>query len=227
MQEHGEIRQDLYMMWLSENYGWLVSLAIQVFIAYHVYFLSIRLTTRAKLEHKEVIKAKIAELLSEVRRKKISSKVYLVNINRYFKDYPSNKEKRFEGYSHIRAELKAVRYDGVEFFSGMPEEVYRENDGSLSFKGVKGVKPVFNVNPVGLVPYEWIEYIDVNGDEFGFVPLIYCRFRGRTNWKFWKQFRFYGYPYKNLTYYKRSEKYDESRDPMELKYEYVDQKIAS
>ncbi len=202
----------------------IISLSIQGFIAYHVYFLSKRLTNKAKLEHKEKIKQITEEYLAGIRSKKLSSKVYLVNINRYFKDYPSNTEKTFEGYSHIRADIKSVRFDGIEFFAEMPTEVYRNKSGDLSFKGEKKGK-VFNVYPVGIVPYEWIEHIDLEGDEYAFVPLFYCHYKGRTHWKFWKRLLFFGYPYKKMIYYKISDTYDEGNDPVDMKYEYICQRI--
>lgn len=209
----------------SENYGWFASLLIQGFIAYHVFFLSQKLTNRAKLEHKETVKRKVEELLSEIRKKKLNSEVYMVNINRYFKDYPSNTEKRFEGYSHIRAEIKAIRFDGIEFFAEMPVEIYQKQGGELSFKGKKGEK-VFNAFPVGIVPYEWIEHIDLEGDEYGFVPLFYCHFKGKTNWRFWKHFLFFGYPYKKMIYYKKREVYEKDNDPTDMKYEWINQHIS-
>jgi len=210
--------------WVLENYGWIVSLLIQSFIAYHVFFLSKKLSNRARLKHKEAIKRKADKLLTRIRGKKLNSEVYLVNIRRYFKDYPSNAEKRFESYSHIRAEIKSTRFDGIEFFAGPPVEVYKKTNGSLSFKGTKKNK-VFNDYPVGVVPYEWIEHIDVDGDEYAFVPLFYCHYKGRTNWNFWKRLLFYGYPYKKILYYKLRDVYDERNDPSEMKYSYVDQII--
>ena len=71
---------DKLIEWISGNYGWIVSLFIQGFIAYHVFFLSQRLSNRERLKHKESIKKKADELLSEIRRKKLNSEVYLVNI---------------------------------------------------------------------------------------------------------------------------------------------------
>lgn len=211
--------------WISNNYGWAISLLIQSFIAYHVFFLSQRLTNRERLKHKDSIKKKADELLSEIRRKKLNSEVHLVNINRYFKDYPSNEEKRFEGYSHIRAEIKTTRFDGIEFFAEMPREVYRKKDGTLSFNGTKK-EHVFNAFPVGVVPYEWIEHVDIEGDEFAYVPQFYCYFKGKTNWRFWKQLLFFGYPYKRMLYYRLSDVYDEHNDPMEMKYAYIDEAIS-
>lgn len=211
-------------IWLLENYDLLISLFIQIFIAYHVFFLSKKLSSRARLEHKEKIKQKAEELLSEIHSKKLNSEVYMVNINRYFKDYPSNKEKIFEGYSHIKAEIKSTRFDGIQFFCSMPVEVYKKANGKLSFKGEDKEK-VFNAFPVGIVPYEWVEYIDLHGDEYGYVPLFYCHFKGKTNWNFWKRLKFFGYPYKNLVYYRESEVYREGNDPTDMKYRFIDEQI--
>jgi len=211
--------------WLSTNCGWVISLFIQGFIAYHIFFLSKKLSNRARLKHKEKIKQKAEELLSKIHRQKLNSEVYLVNINRYFKDYPSNKEKRFEGYSHIRAEIKSTRFDGVQFFSAMPVEVYQKSNGELSFNR-KNKEKVFNAFPVSVVPYEWIEHIDLDGDEYGYVPLFYCHFKGKTNWKFWKCLLFFGYPYKRTDYYRESEVYHEDNDSVDMKYCFIDEPIS-
>jgi hypothetical protein len=201
------------------NYSWILETLVQIFIAYHVVFLSKKLSNKGRLEHRENIKTKIETLVS-----KGNSEVYLVNINRYFKDYPSNTERYFQGYSHLRAELKQTSVDGIEVFSGSPREVYRNSKGKLSFKG-KDKEKVFTAFPVGLIPYDWIEYIDVRGDEFGYVPLIYCHYKGKTNWKFWKKLRFYGFPYKKTIYYRKNEHYDDKTDPQNMRYTYVGENL--
>jgi hypothetical protein len=212
--------------WIKSNYGWALSLIIQSITAYHIYFLSRRISLNAKLGHKRKIKQKANKLLAGINRDNLNSEVYLVNVERYFKDYPSNKEKIFEGYSHLKAELKSTRYDGVEFFVEAPREVYKKSSGELSFNGVKSDK-VFNVFPVGIVPYEWIEDIDDHGDEFSGVPLFYCYYRGKSNWNFWKRLRFYKFPYKKILYYRIRETYQKNNDPFEMKYSYVSEKISN
>lgn len=204
-------------IWFSNNYGWVISILIQGFIAYHIFFLSKRLTNKEKLKHKEKVKDKTENLLSKIRREELNSEVYLVNINRYFKDYPSNEEKKFEGYSHIKAEIKSTRFDGVQFFSAMPIAVYKKPNGELSLDKDKGER-VFNAFPVSVVPYEAIEYVDPEGDEYGCVPLFYCKFQKKINWKFWEKPFIYFSPYKKTVYYKESEVYNERNDPLDMKY---------
>lgn len=175
------------------------------------------------MEHKEKIKQKAEGLLSDIRGK--NREVYLVNIDRYFKDYPSNKQKRFKGYSHIKAEIKSTRFDGIEFFAEMPFEIYKKKNGKLSQRG-EGSEKAFVAFPVGIVPYEWIEYVDLEGDEYGCVPLFYCYFAGKTNWKFWRRLLSFGYPYKKMIYYRLSEVYHEASDPADMKYRLINELIS-
>ncbi len=217
---------NITISWISQNYGWTMSIVVQIFIAYHIFFLSKRLSSKAKLNHKEKIKKKVNELLSEIHREGLNNKVYLVNVNRYFKDYPANTEKFLSGYSHIRAEIKSARFNGIEFFCSMPEQVYKKSDGSLSFNG-NNEEEAFIVFPVGIVPYEWIEYVDLDGDEHAYVPLFFCHFNAKIYWKkSWKRFIPFGYPYKELNYYKESGVYRAESDPVSMKYSFIDEPIS-
>jgi hypothetical protein len=216
----------IVIWWISKNYVWLISLVIQAIIAYHVFFLSKRLSSRARLGHKDQIKKKAEELLSKVNRRMSDSEVYLVNLNRYFKDYPSNEKSNFRGYSHIRAEIKATRFDGIEFFAAPPVQIYEKPSGELSLKGEIGEK-AFIAFPVGIVPYDWIEHMDLEGDECGGAPLFYCHFKGKMFWKFWNHFSFSKYPYKRTVFYKRSESYNEANDPPGLRYSLVHEAISN
>lgn len=185
------------------------------------FFLSKRLSEKAKLEHKEGIKKKTEEL-------KLGKEVYLVNVKRYFKDYPSNKEKMFSGHSHIKAEMKTTRFDGIEFFCGI-KEIYRKPDGCLTLnnKSEKTAQEKIKVFEVGVIPYEWIEYVDLRGDEHGFVPLFFCYFKGKIYWKnSWRRFLSFRYPYKEIIYYKESEVYHEGSDPVDMKFRFIDEPIS-
>jgi len=209
--------------WLLENLVGIVGVAVSIFIAYHILFLSRKISKKDKLEHKEKIKQKTEELLSRIYREGIRSKVYLVNIGRYFKDYPSNDEKLFSGYSHIRANVKSTRFNGIEFFT----EIININIGvngrmSLTGDNSNGILKAF---AVGVVPYEWIEYVDLQGDEYEGVPLFYCHFKGSIYWNFWKSYLGFGYPYKKIIHYRESKNYHEGSDPEDMKYIQINQTI--
>ncbi|PIR62577.1 MAG: hypothetical protein COU65_02740 [Candidatus Pacebacteria bacterium CG10_big_fil_rev_8_21_14_0_10_42_12] len=210
--------------WLQLNYDLIISLTIQVFIAYHVFFLSKRLSSRERLKQKEAIQKKVNKLFSKISALEGSREVYLVNIGRYFNDYPANNLK-VGGYSHIKAEIKSCRFDGIEFFAEMPRAVYKKTDGHLSFKGTKSER-CFDVYPVGLVPYEWIEDIDLTGDEFAYAPLFYCHFKGKIYWKLWRRWLPYGYPYQSISYYKLDDSFQEKNQPFDMKYQSLKDTIS-
>ncbi len=203
--------------WLTQNYQFTIGLLIQIVIAYHVYFLSNRLTNKAKLRHKRDILNKCQSLLSTINTQEQAVEVHLVNSRRYYKDYPSNDLTLF-GYSHIKAELKSARFDGLEFFASLPENIYRRKDGKLTtHKGNN--QPHCEAFPVGLVPYDWIDHINIYGDEYGFVPQIFCSFKGSIYWKnnlFNKILK--GYPYSKIMYYIESDVFHSGNDPFIMKY---------
>ncbi len=175
---------------------------VNIFIAYHIFFLSKRLSNKGKLEHKELIKQKAEELLHKINNESLGRRVCLVNISRYFEDYPSTEEKLFRGYSCINAEIKTTNFEGVEFFSSMPVAIYKKENGQFSFKEAKNREKIFNVFPVGVIPYESIEHIDLDGDEYGEGPLFYCYFDKKASWDPLKSCPF---PYKKTLYYKKNE----------------------
>jgi len=201
----------------------IVGIFLGGFIAYHIFFLSRRLSNQAMLAHKDSIKEKVHDLLVKITRDGIRRKVYLVNINRYFKDYPSNQEKLGSGYSHIKGEIKATRYNGIEFFCEMPKQAYYTKSGDVTLNETD--QEAFLVYPVGLIPYEWIEHIDLEGDEYEGVPLFYCKFNGRIYWKsWWRRLIPFGYPYKTLLYYRKSDVYHEGSDPADMEWSLVELK---
>ena len=80
--------------------------------------------------------------------------------------------------------MKTARFDGIEFFCGI-KEVFKTPDSNLTFNNQNGetTHEKIKVFEVGLIPYEWIEYVDLRGDEHGFIPLFFCHFKGKRYWK--------------------------------------------
>lgn len=83
----------------------IFSIIISTFIAYHIFFLSKRLSMRDKLAHQKIINEYISRLKSEIYSKKRCSRVYLVDADVYEKYYPNN-DNKFGRYSHIKGEIK-------------------------------------------------------------------------------------------------------------------------
>ncbi|MCK4635348.1 MAG: hypothetical protein KAT32_00640 [Candidatus Moranbacteria bacterium] len=109
----------------------------------------------------------------------------------------------------------------------MSVQIYIKPDGRLSFNSEKNYKKVFIAFPVGVVPYEWIEYINLEGDGVELRSLFYCYFKGRRYWKkTLKRFLPFGYPYKKIVYYKKNDNYKKGEQPTDMEYTLVDKKIS-
>ncbi len=65
----------------------------------------------------------------------------------------------------------------------------------------------FNVFEAGIIPYEWIEYVDPRGDEFSYRPQFFTRFNGEDK-----------SPYSYLVYYVESNTYRKGSDPIDRRW---------
>ena len=79
-----------------------------------------------------------------------------------------------------------------------------------------GVQVILRPNndniPIGLIPFEWIEYIRQDGDSEDTKPIIVCKFKG-VRW--YKKFKS---PFKEINYVYKNPNYKENVDPKFLKY---------
>ena len=188
----------------------VVGIIIGGIIAFLIDRLQRRLSFRDEMTHGADIRTRVDELLQRIRGGG-SRKVEFINIKRYKKDYPHNNKENRHGYTYQGAELKGYSYDGVEFFNGI-REVYFDNDDNVTLR--KTDKPAgFNVFETGLVPYGWIEYINPIGDNTAWRPQFFTLFKGKIG----KRGK-YRVPYKNFRFYKRSDHYDERNDPPEMEF---------
>jgi hypothetical protein len=195
--------------WILNNLIGIVGILVGGFIAYHVYFLSKRLDLKDKLTHKDQIRKRVEPLLYEIR-KGISSKCELINVKKYLTHYPHTNDESRHGYTYFGGELKALRFDGIEFFCGV-KELYKTPTNEFSLDKDGNERLSFNVFEVGVIPYEWIEYVDPRGDEFSYRPQFFARFKG-----------LHKTPYKYLNYYIESDTYNEGSDPMDMKWRSIE-----
>ncbi len=196
--------------WLIQNVTGILGVVVSGFIAYHVYFLSQRIGLTDKLVHKDNIRKQAEQILRNIS-KGIRSDTELINVKKYLTHYPHNNDKDKHGYTYLKGGLKALRFDGVELSCGW-RETYQASDGTLHLRNVPdSVRTSFNVLEVGVIPYEWIEYIDPAGDEFSYRPQFFTNFLGPNK-----------SPYKYLTYYVESDVYHEGSDPVDMKWRHVE-----
>lgn len=195
--------------WILDNFISIIGIIVSGFIAYHVYFLSKKLDLKDKLAHKDDIRKRVEPILPNVR-KGISSKCELVNVKKYLTHYPHINDENRHGYTYFGGELKALRFDGIEFFSGV-KELYKTPTGKFSLNKEGNEKLNFNVLEVGVIPYEWIEYVATRGDEFSYRPQFFAQFNG-----------VHKTPYKYTSYYIESDVYHEGSDPIDMKWRSIE-----
>ena len=182
----------------------IIGIIVSSFIAYHLFFLNKRLTFKDSMSHGSEVRKIVDGLLMNIR-KGGSSKVELINVKRYKKDYPTKNNETRHGYVYIGAELKGYSYDGVEFFNGL-DEAYVTDDDKITLKETSK-QASFNVYTTGVIPYEWIEFVDPDGDDTSYRPQFFVKFKGK-----------YHLPYKSKRFYRLSEHYNKNNDPLGMKY---------
>jgi hypothetical protein len=195
--------------WILNNLIGITGIMVGGFIAYHVYFLSRRLDLKDKLSHKDVIRRTVEPILHKINGG-ISSKCELVNVKKYLTHYPHSNDENRHGYTYFGGELKALRFDGIEFFCGV-KELYKTKNGNFTLEKDANEKQDSNVFEVGIIPYEWIEHIDPRGDEFSYRPQFFAQFKG-----------LHKTPYRYLTYYIKSNTYHEGSDPMDMRWQSIE-----
>lgn len=184
-----------------------IGILVGIVIAFLIYRLERRMSFRDKLAHRAKLQSEIEPLLREIKDGR-RRKVELLNVKRYEIDYPNNNEGK-EGHTYWGAELYRYGFNGIEFFSSV-EELYLTDTGEYTLKKTKK-KAKFNVLVAGVIPYEWIEYFDLDGDEFEGRPQFYVYFNGELRSDI--AVKTYKVPYKAYHYYRSNEKYNKDTNP--------------
>jgi hypothetical protein len=198
--------------WLIQNVVGIAGIVIGGVIALLVFFLSRRLGLTDKLSHRTNVQKTMEPLTDWIQKTGQARTVELINTKKYLKYYPQSNVETKDGYTYLKTELKGYRFDGVEFFCEMPKSVYEKADGEYSLsKQDPNQAQAFVVYPVGLIPYEWIRYVEPRGDDTAWRPQFFTDFKGSRK-----------SPYKSIEYYVESDTYYGSSDPFVMKYRRVD-----
>lgn len=126
-------------------------------------------------------------IIKEIGKIKIYSSVILSDVKKY---HPLRTDDANSTYYKQGAEIYTIIPEyGVQFILGPSDE---------------------NI-PVGLVPFEWIEYVRDHDSEDN-KSIIVCNFRG-INW-----FKKFKSPFKEINYIYENKDYKEGSDPKFLKF---------
>lgn len=143
-----------------------------------------KLGKRLSVKEKYQHEIKITE---EIKKLKIYQSIILADIAKY---HPLRTDVTNKTYYKQGAELYTVIPEyGVQF-------ILLPSDSSI---------------PVGLVPFEWIEYIREHDSEDS-KSIIVCKFKGV---KWYKKFKS---PFKEINYIYENPHYEESSDPKFMKF---------
>ena len=127
------------------------------------------------------------EITGEIRKLKIYSSVILADVSKY---HPLRTDDTNQSYYKQGAELYTIIPEyGVQF-------ILRPSDKNI---------------PVGLVPFEWIEYVRDHDSEDN-KPIIICKFKGI---KWYKKFKS---PFREINYIYKNPNYKENSDPLFMMY---------
>jgi len=157
---------------------------IGIFVSAFVAFWIYRLSKQLSAREKYQHELRIT---NEIRRIKIYSSVILADVSKY---HPLRKDFTNKTYYKQGAELYTIIPEyGVQF-------ILMPSDENI---------------PVGLVPFEWIEYIREYDSEDN-KPIIVCKFKGI------KWYRNFKSPFKEINYIYKSPNYRENLDPDFMKF---------
>lgn len=167
----------------------LLGIIIGVIVALYVHKLSQQQKFNERFAKRQLIQKQIDDLLYRIRNGG-SSKVELINLAKYDTHYPTINNKTRHGCTYLGAELKNYYYLGVEFFCGIIT-AYELSENKYSRKQLSKDQKEINLHMTGIVPYEWIESIDLRGDDTTTRPQFYSHFNGKKK-----------SPYSSISYYR-------------------------
>lgn len=126
----------------------------------------------ARMEQRGAYRQAVREML---RGRADLPEVHLINTRRYERDYDGEWGANWRGELVRKAELLDVRHNGVEF-------VIEVVNTWLDDSGQRTLTPTeqqsSNALKIGLIPYDFIQFVDSDGNEFSGAPLFYVKFQG-------------------------------------------------
>lgn len=143
------------------------------------------------------------ELRREFERKLPQKDKYGVHCEAIIRDikcmdsYPNTNTVEKGISSWFGVEVKGLYHRGIEVFISMPKYIKRDKSGRWSFADDDDTEEKVLAYPVGRIPFDLIEYVNWDGDEYYPSPHIYCRFKALD-----------GQPYESIPFFAK-----EGRNP--------------
>ena len=93
-------------------------------------------------------------------------------------EYPDFETKKKGTSPYFTVELKDIYHRGIEVFVSKPKYIKQNDDSKWEFTkdGYKGKKIL--AWPIARIPFDLIDYVNWDGDEYHNYPIVFCRFDG-------------------------------------------------
>lgn len=173
---------------VTSAFSWvdLVSLVvalISLFVTGAIFAIGRRLSFRQQREREHELRADAWKVLKPIRVEGLNSKVILMNVARYKRGYDGRNDFTLRGQAYMGQEIIGIVHGGIEMIADAVYS-YIDADGHRTLTETEEKAP--NVIAVGHIPWEWIEDIVPEGDEFDGSPIIFvnCKAPGRSPYNF-------------------------------------------
>jgi len=153
----------------------VVTLVLGTVVSVVLYVLGRRLDFRSRMHRWDELRATARRLLPEVSDDHVPE-VVLINARRYEREYDGGYSTNRHGELQLKAEFFAVRHNGIEFFCEPPRATWLDAGGRRTLRETSRRAP--NTLTAGFVPFEYVEHINLDGDEYRGKPIFYVRFKG-------------------------------------------------
>ena len=109
-----------------------------------------------------------------MRNEGLNSKIIVMNVDRYKRGYDAQNRITWRGFAFLGYEMTEIANDGIEaIIKAVPS--YFDSTGRRTLRPTP--KPAPTVLEVAHIPWEWIEDIVPEGDEFDGAPIFFVRYR--------------------------------------------------
>lgn len=149
----------------------IATLILGTVVSIVIYKLGKGLDFRSRMHRWDELRSATRQLLADDQ----APEVVLINAKRYEREYDGGNNTNRHGDLQRRAELFDVRHNGIEFITGV-EETWLDSNGKRTRRDTGTRGP--NAFLVGFVPFEYVEHINPDGDEYKGAPIFYVRFNG-------------------------------------------------
>lgn len=157
----------------------IATLLVGTVISVVLYALGRRLDFRSKMRRWDDLHTTVNSLFIE-RRDELHD-VILMNAKRYEKDYDGGNNANRHGYIMSKGELLGPRHNGVELICDTVA-TWTNSNGRRTLRRprpwAKNRTRAENVYEVGFVPFEYIDHINLHGDEYRAEVIFYVKHNG-------------------------------------------------